>query len=222
VSLTLLRPRVRANVRDTGARLVDPADYDAALQAAVAEYSARRPLERVADVAGDGGYDYPLPDGWPAVDQVEYPAGDRVPRVLDALDWSVYRLPAGPVLRFASATPGAGESIRLTRRGLHAIDADSTTVPADDFEAVVRLASAVLCEQLASIYSDNTAPAFGADTVDHKSQASEWAARAKRFRTLAAELLPGDAEDGLQPASGTASWAESDTGWWPLSHRPRG
>lgn len=221
MSLSTLRPRVVNQVRD-GSGLLESADFDELLQAAAERYSRARPRLIVADVAGDGGHDYDLPasweDGWSELRSVEYPAGARNPVLVDRLDWTIYDAPAGPQLRLLADSPQAGETIRLTFTGLHTIEEAATTVPAADHQALVYLGAMLACEQLSSHYSNTGDTSVMADSVDHSSKARDYAARAKRFRELANELVPLPKEGTVSAAGGETSFADES---WPLSHRQR-
>lgn len=208
MSLALLRPRVIRNVRDGVGVLASPGDYDAVLEEAVKRYGRARPRRWVDDVAGDGGFDYALPAGAAGVGQVEYPAGQREPEMVDALDWTLYEAPAGPVLRFRIATPAAGETIRLTLTGEHSIAEGSTSVPAADHDVLVLIASSLACEQLSSHYTNQGDSTIGADSVDHKSKATEYAMRAKRFMSLVPEPFRSLEEGEVQAAGGEVSYGE--------------
>ena len=194
MSLALLRPRVIGNVRDTSAILANPADYDTALRAAVDRYSKARPLELVADLVGTGSYDLVLPDAWQASwsepRQVEYPVGERKPQLVPPSERAIYTTPDGPVLRLLCSTPGAGELVRLTYTVLHSIEENATTVPVADHNAVVLIASALACEQIASRYANKGSSTLKLDGVDQKSQSAEFAGRARQFMRLGEELLP--------------------------------
>ncbi|HET7276135.1 MAG TPA: hypothetical protein VFI91_13280 [Longimicrobiaceae bacterium] len=209
MSLLQLRPRVQANVRDSAGVLADSADYNRALIDAVQRYSRVRPRRVVADIEGDGGFDYPLPAQWSPrasrITSVEYPAGERLPRYVDRLDWTVYAVPDGEMIRFFAHMPQAGETIRVSFRAPHTISESATTVPAADHDVIVLLASAAACEQLASHYSNSGDSTIMADSVDHQSKARDFAMRAKRFHALADDLIPEDIGE-VSAAGGTTSW----------------
>ena len=73
---------------------------------------------KVADIAGDGGYQYGLPTDWvegfSSLIKVEYPAGKQVPLILEAGDYSIYKSPSGLKLHFYSLSPAETETIRIT------------------------------------------------------------------------------------------------------------
>ena len=56
------------------------------------------------------------------------------------------------------------------------------TIPIEDREPVACWAAAVLCDQLAALYSGNTDSTIQADSVQQTSKAQEYAARAKALR----------------------------------------
>lgn len=222
MSLSLLRPRVIAHVRDSAAVLLDPADYDAVLRDALSRYSRARPLVIVADLSASGTYDLPLPadwaPGWSALRAVEYPAGERQPSYVDALDYTIYRGPTGSVLRMLRDTPSG--PVRVTYTGEHGLTETTTTVPAADLPILVYRAAALACEQLASYYSSSTDSTIQADSVDHRSQAGEYALRAKRLMQLADALLPVREEGEVRPAGAQTSWGEQLPAP-PLTHAHR-
>ncbi|HEX8276034.1 MAG TPA: hypothetical protein VF615_25580 [Longimicrobiaceae bacterium] len=205
-------------MRDGAGVLAAPGDYDQVLEEAVRRYGRARPRRWVADVAGDGGFDYALPAGAAAVAQVEYPAGQREPVLVDSLDWTLYDAPEGTALRFRSSTPAVGETVRLTVTGEHSIAEASTSVPSADHDIVVLIASSLACEQLSSHYTNQGDSTIGADSVDHKSKGAEYAHRAKRFMSLVPEPFRSLEEGEVQAAGGEVSYGEDV---FLLTHRQR-
>jgi hypothetical protein len=205
MSLPLYREKVRQLVRD-GAEVLDEVDYDFVIGEALKRYSRIKPRGVVAELEGDGGYDYALPaeydEGFSVVAQVEYPAGRRQPELVDRLDWRVIRTPAGTVLRFLRDTPREGERIWVPFTALHTATDDATTVPAAEHDVIHLVGASLACEALASHFSQQGDSSIGADSVDHKTKAAEYALRAKRFMQLADQLLP-ITEQGEVRAAGT-------------------
>lgn len=154
-----------------------------AINAALKKYSSARPRESVAEIAGNGTTDYALSgfadwsEGFSGVKQVEYP----VDTVLDDDDWSIIRKTDGCYLRLTSS-PAASETIRALYTALHACDDTRCTIPAFDEEAVQMLAASFFCDMLAAYFAQTQDSIIGADSVDHKSKASEYAARARAYR----------------------------------------
>jgi hypothetical protein len=232
--LTTFNALVDTRIKDSEGVLTS-AEIDAAVAEAVTTYSKHRPHELLADLAGDGDYDYAVPADWvldcSAVRRVEYPAGERVPVYLEDDQYTLYKPDAqATVLRFLDVTPQAGQTARVTYTAPHVVDADSSTIPANDEECVGNLAASVACEWIASHYSQQGDPTLSADTTDHRSKASDYAARAKRFRALAYEHLgistskDGTGQASVATASATREW-DSDfagmTGIDRLTHPRR-
>lgn len=217
MDLITYRANVSRHIRDA-AGVLGTADLDFAVAEAAKRYSRVRPREVVADVPGDGGFDYALPAPYDPefsrVLQVEYPAGAREPHYVDRLDWTLYKAPAGTVLRFERDTPQVGETVRVTFTALHTPD----SVPAAHTDVVTLIAAALACEQLASHYTNASDSTVLADSVDHKSKAAEYAQRAQRFWRLANELLPIPEQGAVQAAGGQTSIGEEIP---LLTHRQR-
>jgi len=195
------------------AAMLTPADRQAFLLQAISRYSQDRPQELAAEIAGDGGYDYELPEDWEegfsSARQVEYPAGQHVPSILEDNDWRLYQSADGKKLRFLSCSPGAGETILFSYTVRH----DDTSLPASDQDAVVNLAGALCCYALARKYAQSSEPTISADAVNYGSKSGEYAKRGKELEGLyKTHIAPAAADGGLKGASVTGDW-DSDAGW---------
>lgn len=163
-----------------------------AVQAALSKYSQHRPRVVAEDVDGDGGFDYALADltewseGFSAIHVIEYPVDDdsSATSLVDDDDWQYYRAPSGRYLRFLAESPGTDETIRISYTTMHRVDATENTVPDADESAVQILSAAYFCDMLAAWYAQSQDSTIQADSVDHKSRGSEYAARARAFRKL--------------------------------------
>ncbi len=198
------------------------ADKTLAVNMAVKMYSKNKPLRIIEDFNGDGGFDYAINtfvawlDGFSVIGQVEYPVDDDDPdpAIIDDDEWIIYEKPDGKYLRFVNDSPAATESFRVTYTGLHTCDETGCTISAFDEEAVQALAAANFCEMLATYYAQANDSTINADSVEHKSRASEYAARARALRNI--YLTHMGIQDGkTKPASVTydqdsrASWGGS-------------
>jgi hypothetical protein len=176
------------------------ADKILAVGMALKTHSRHKPLVLVEDATGDGGFDYELigatpilaswSDGFSIIKEVEYPIDDTqpLPNILPDDEWTVRQLPDGPVLRFLEDKPVETEDMRVTYTALHAFGlvgvVETCTVKAMDEEAVQALAAAYVCDLLATYYAQNQDSTIAADSVDHKSKASEYSARSQMYRTF--------------------------------------
>ncbi len=187
MSLASFQRLVDDLVRDTD-QVVSSTQRDDAIENAVTRYSANVPARVVEDVVVDSAGAVPLPAGWiegeSELTQVEHPLGQQ-PRVYVPLElFLVEQTPSGTVIeQMAGAV--AGDTLRLSFTGAHALTTTSDTIPSKHRYAVACLAASDLCGQLAAYYANEGAPTLPADTVDHKGKSERWRARA---RDLAAEF----------------------------------
>ena len=183
-----------------------------AINSAVKRYSRIKPKVTVEDEAGAGVFDYALTilaswsDDFSSIRQVEYPvdATQEEPNIIDADDWIIYEKPTGKYLRFLVSVPAATETIRITYTAPHACTDVVSTIPDGDKEAVQMLAAAIYCEMLAAYYAQTQDSTIMADSVDHKSKAAEYSARAKRFFLLYKEHL-GVTDEATTPAAASVA-----------------
>jgi len=205
--------------------LSEDADKNTAIALALRHHSKHRPQELATDVDGDGGFDYALSgltswvEGFSVIKSVEYPVDDddQTADVLQDDAWEIYRKPTGRVLRFLSNTPSASESMRICYTAPHACTdtADSSTVEAADEEPVQALCAAFFLEMVATCHAQQGDSAIGADVVDHKSMAAEYAARARALRKMYYDYL-GIKEGQTPPASVTMD--QDTTPSWQTDH----
>lgn len=191
-------------VRDTGAR-ISAEQREAAIAIAVARYSVDRSREDVAAVASADGLRLPLPTGWGdgmTVTAVEWPLGEIPPsHVRHVMNRGLSGL---EILLGASIGADATAHVHFTRP--HVVSATEDTIPLAHREAVAAYAAALLFEQLAAVASANSEPTIQADSVDHKSQAAEYAARARSMRKRYAEVIGALDAPATRPASAVVGW----------------
>ena len=181
-----------------------------AISKAVKKYSGDRPREIIEDETGAGAFDYAVTllaswtEGFSSIKKVEYPVDDtsKTPDILADDAWTIYKKPAGNYLRFLEDKPAATESMRITYTALHVCDDTQSTIPTVDEEAVQMLAAAGFCDMLAAYYSQTQDSTIQADSVDHKSKASEYASRARTYKKEYTDHL-GIIAGSVAPASVT-------------------
>jgi hypothetical protein len=190
--------------------IITSAQVDQAVLQAVDVWSKYKPQHLYEEIEGDGTYDYALPAAFildvSFVERLEYPAGERVPTYVDADDYTIYRSDTDTaVLRFFTHTPSATETILLSYTGQHVVDGSGSTILDVDEQAVADLGAAYVCEALSSYFSQATDSTLVVDSRDYKSQATEYALRARRFRDLAYAWLGIGTTSGQASAAGAGS-----------------
>jgi hypothetical protein len=207
-----LLDQLKAKIKDDSGRLVDPDDYQAGLDAALATLSRWRPVVTAEDLAGAGSRDVALPDGWEpefsALRRVEYPVGQFPEAYLEPEAYDLYDGPDGTVLRLRGCEPPAGAAVRVwwTRARL---EADVTGLDAD---AVANLAAAHCLETLANLFAHTSDPTIQADSVSYQNKSRDFAARAKRARELAYAHF-GIKEGEVAPAAASATATARPASW---------
>lgn len=211
-------------VRDDADRIAS-GQRDAAILAAVLAYSAARPRPRVADIADAAGMLLDLPAGWEegfsVVTSIEHPVG-RVPPALLAPDaWALYRDVDAVRIMLASSLP-AGSTARVAFTAPHVVSATEDTVPAPHRAAVAMLAAAMLCDQLAAFYANDSDSTIAVDRAPGQSRSQAYAARARDYRRQYQDAV-GAADRLAAPAAAVASLRPRDSaGNARLFHPPGG
>lgn len=207
------------------AEWINSSRVDENIAAAASLYSLHRPLVKVDEFAGDGGYDYALPDDWvqgfSRITQVEYPYDEQDPNLIPKEEWTIFLKLVNStqtyVLRFLDTSPAAAYSIRVTYTLPHSILADSSTVYQNDVEAVCHLATSLCLRAIASKMLQTSAPTIAADAVNYAAKSSAAASRAKEFFDSYLTAM------GLTEEVAAAGIKEFDTGFvWGaeyLSHK---
>lgn len=210
-------------VRDRD-QVVVTATFDAAIAAAVAEYSADRPRTVTEDCVSAGGYQLPLPaawlDGFSTLLLVEYPIGNVPTSTLPIDAIERYRSPTS-ILLLLPTSLAVADQVRITFTAPHQVDAVTDTTPVEHRRAIAALAAADVCDQLSNYYATESAPTIGADTVDHRSKSQTFASRARAYRSDYRAKL-GLPEKRIEHASAVAVIPSTDSlGGRPLFHGRR-
>jgi len=208
---TELGARAQSILHDTATtdttQLTTDAQYAAAVDAALAEYSRLFPVVTTYTQAlATGEYEWTLPADWlsgfSAMQSVEYPSGEQEPVYLGADDYMV----TTTKWRMLYDTADASETAILTYTALHT----ESTVPASDTEAVAMLAAACVALEVAAGFARTNRPVVPADSVDYRTKSDEWRSLARQLRAGAFALMGGSVDSNgriKQPgASATALW----------------
>lgn len=227
VTLAGIRAKLPPRLQDEADQLTTSAggDLDQAIDAALAEFSRDRPRRVALEVEGTDAFDLLLaslgdagppstqwaPD-WSTLLQVVYPyvSTSRDLHRLEADEYVILDLPAGPTLRLLSVTPSSSETLLLVFTRPHALDENAETVPDAYLEALANLSAAYAFEALASFYAQGSDSSIEADVVDHRGRSAE-------YRTLAGAhrsrywIAVGRGMDGSgQPSGGASAFVDID------------
>jgi len=190
-----------------------------AINAALKKYSGHRPRIEVEDEDGNGSFDYALTllaswaEGFSTIKSVEYPVDDTEAEasVLQDDAWQIYQKPGGKYLRFLGDTPETTEDLRITYTALHTCTDAACTVSSYDEEPLQILAASIFCDMLAAYFAQTQDSTIQADSVDHKSKASEYAARARAYRKMYFDHL--GIKEGETPAASVTKDQDMPGSW---------
>lgn len=172
-------------VRDDAAKIA-AAEKDRAIDLAVKRYSKDRPQLKVEDLTPESANLLPLPASWETdfseLRSLEYPIGDVPPTLLEPGRYDFYRSPTALKIQVLDAVAVAAANVRASYTIKHVVSAVSDTIPIQDREPVACWAAAILCDELAAFYSGGTDSSIQADSVESRSKAEEYAARARGLR----------------------------------------
>ncbi|MBK6402095.1 MAG: hypothetical protein IPP18_10735 [Rhodocyclaceae bacterium] len=192
-------------VRDTLDQ-VSPAQRDTAIELAVARYSADRPRPAVAAAVAPGGDRLPMPAGWPATAKLawlEWPLWCNPPAQLAHVP---LRTLAGDLVAVTEIEVPAGDTVHIHYTDMHVLAVAEDSIAIADREAVAAYAAALVFDQLASLATRNSEPTLNADAVDHKSQAQDYAGRARALRKRYTELLAINDAAAVRPGGASVAW----------------
>ncbi|MBI2815459.1 MAG: hypothetical protein HYX72_00820 [Acidobacteria bacterium] len=218
---------VAERIQDAAGKLSSAAIDGCIREALAGRYSVTRPLRKVAELTGNGlSYQWEIDSenfpGWSqnfsVISEVEYPAGDRDPAILEKDEWQVYWGANGvPQLRLTTIVPGTGKIVRVRYTAPHAEDASD--FPDADFYGAVNLAAALAAWRLHALYNQLGDAALGADAVDYRGKAAEYRALARALETAFEAAFGIDRAEEQPAASSVAEWRiNSESGGRRITH----
>jgi hypothetical protein len=169
MNLTEMRARVREDLQDTDSqnyRWTDD-EVDGAIDRVVTEYSLHAPIEQQDDVAtteGDTELDISTLTGIVKVQSVEFPIG-QTPKYLQMVEYWAGHL--------YMEDEGDGEDARVRWLKKHALDASSTTIPAEHEEIIVLGATGYLAMSASAYTVDRASIAGRHATINYKAWGKE-------------------------------------------------
>ena len=188
------------------ASVLSTEDFQAAVLQALEEYSKRRPLRKLYDMAGDGTTVlFALPtdwqDRWSTIVSIEAPQGQTPPSILAdtayRLDWDIVGATTVLRLRFITAPPSG-----TTARMLYTTGHTASTLPSIHNGAVQSLAASLAVQWLAQRYAQQTETTLTVDLADREARSRLYAARSQELRKIFDEVVPGPNRRQLQLARG--------------------
>ncbi len=143
------RDGVKKLVKDTAGK-VDPTDLDEIIKDSVKEFGRSFPRQRAIEIAGDGGFDYPLSlltgfvEDVSRIDAIFHPFDEDVqaPEELEPKDFRIFRKASGSVLRFLRASPGLNTIALVQYTSPHTADPVGVDVVAELTPAATAIAGA--------------------------------------------------------------------------------
>ncbi len=209
---------VAERIQDAAGKLASAAIDGCIREALTGRYSQARPLQKVVDFTGDGvNYQWEINStnlpGWvhnfSVVTQVEYPAGDRDPSILEKDDWWIYRVSSSSLLlRLSSFVPAPGQLVRVSYTVPYAEDGGD--VPDADFYGVVNLAASLAASRLHALYNQLGDSSVGADAVDYHNKAAQYRLLSQDLDKSFQAAFGMDKDQPQPAASSSTEWRTDD------------
>lgn len=185
---------------------VTPDQRDTAIELALARYSVDRPREATELFVSPGGLRLVMPLTWGPecrIVGIEWPI-DQVPPA--RVTFYPVRSTTGRLEALVETEIPGGDDLLIHYLGGHVLTEAEDTTAAADREAIAAYASSVLFEQLASLAARNTDSTISADSVDHRSQAQEYSARARAARKRYFDALGLGEATVVKPGGASVAW----------------
>lgn len=200
-----IRSGVSARIHDADSKLSVTTDLtcdvDRAILSALEQYEKDRPLEKAVRIAGTGTFKYAVSsmtgfvDGFSAVLGVAYPhlTTDQLLAWLEDDEFLLQRDDTGLYLWFSTARPASTEFFLAAFTAPHTVNAATSTVPTADDQALMDLAAAFACDQLAALYAKDIDSSISADAVDRRTKSDNYRSMAASLRkSYAAKMQTGE------------------------------
>jgi hypothetical protein len=197
-------------------------DWERFVFSAIRQHSKYFPEEVVADISGNGNYDYDLPTrfvvGESSIKKIEYPQGDRVPTFIDEQSWMYYTDTSSTKIRFLDYTPATGETARVTF--ITPLNPYSLNITIQARDMLAYLAASLAEDSIATFYSQSTSNFIPEDGRDYTEQAEQFRLSAKAHRAIYNEHF--GISDGTKPASGILDYDVPLEFGDPFTHNQKG
>jgi len=166
----------------------EPSEIEQAIRQAVLGYSRHKSRDVVADITGDGGFDYAINStntpgyviGFSFVSDIEYPYDSSVanPQFIERDDWMIYN----DAIRFLTAVPTSAQTIRVHYSKPRLDDADglvdilegTVAVLVDtDFFVVCDFSASKMLRHIASQMIGSGDSTLQSDVVNYRTKSGE-------------------------------------------------
>lgn len=183
--------QIRGLVRDAGVDLTPPQIADVGVVPALNLYSVDKPRRLVVEQPGAGSAYLSLPAGWLAgfssIAEIEYPARQNPPRVLDSQSYRLTRSVADVNVEqiLLDTTPAASEFVRITFTTVWPTPTHVASVDQLDdvaFQAVTALAASFCLQHLAAETARSRMGALPTQFVDGAQRTRDLREIAKEYR----------------------------------------
>jgi hypothetical protein len=207
---------VRSILQDQGQANPQLEDDDIVryIRQALATYSVDRPRITAYYYSGDGTtFDFPLPPKWvwgfSMIKGAEYPADQQIPEILDTIDWElregVLGIQPTRFIRFRTNVPDRGtNNVWVQYTAPHEYSSEYSTIPVEDFDALLWLAASYCAVKLASKGAGSTDSTLSADVVNYQNAEQKWGAVAKRLKDMYLNRVVSP--DSATPVGSTVEW----------------
>jgi len=196
-----------AKVQLTDKSILEEIDVGTAVKNSLPRFSKDSPKLIVSSFSGNGGYDYALPltwqDGFSVIKSVEYPAGERYPAIVPAVQYQIYDNGSTKNLRFLNHTPSVIETIRIAFTAAY-LSSDIASILAQFEDIFCVLAASNLAKMISKYHAFTSNPTIMADVIKYDNKSGEWAKRAKELLAEYEEFM--DVDSGGKPAMSIGDW----------------
>lgn len=187
---------LRTNLRDDGDMepQLDDLEISMFIEQAVRSYSQDSPMTIGYYYTGNGqSYDFPLPPKWvlgfSRVVAIELPTTTQVPSRMEDVEFEIREGMLGPqptrILRLHYDIPDStADSFFLQYTTVHHFSDRYSTIPANDFDALIWLATSIAASALASKGAGSTDSTIAQDSTNYRDMEARWGSVARRYMDL--------------------------------------
>jgi len=207
------------------------AEINQAVGQALRTFSRDRPRLVTGAISGDGSATaFRLPrlwvQGFSGVPEVEYPTGNTPRTVIESEEWEILDSVLGTqptrLFSFRNGAPASGtDNIRLRYTTVHRHDDEQDSIPPNDLDAFLWLASSYCAATLAARQANSSDSTIAADSVNYRDGESRWRSVAKYYQGLYDQHLGRGKDAVVAPAGAVRDWDSAAMWGDRLTHSRR-